>query len=97
MTDMFSLFDDEGLPTKVSADDTTSTEPHAVVVETPWGNHTHTIDEGTNHYAINFADEEMDGSDFQDAVQNGTVEEDFELVPKGTISIPIVHVRRKGI
>lgn len=62
-----------------------------LVVESPYKNYTHTFDDGV--YLVQVG--EMDGSDFADAVFRGDTEQNFDLEPVGTISVPVYRVVRK--
>ena len=46
-------------------------------------------------YVANVEDAETDGYDFQTAVMNDEVEREWELVPAGSVSVPVYKVVRK--
>lgn len=64
-----------------------------VVVENPYKNYTHTFDDGV--YIVNIKDEN-ESSEFSDAVVRDSIHTDFDLVPMGTVTVPVYLAKKKA-
>lgn len=54
-----------------------------------------TVNLDDNIFVASVEDAETDGYDFQTSVMRDTVESEWELVPAGSVSVPVYKVVRK--